>query len=635
MSNALYAPIPLPLRRGGLLGACLIALLGTGLGCPRPPAKKPLSPLELAVSPEPRAEADYREATAAQERGDTEQAYRLFRAFIDVWPQDPLAPYARFALGRLDLDAGKPQKARSWFDGVAKSADVTLAERGRMFAAIAESQLGEHQHAVGALRPFVGRTVDPVETSLLLDALATSEAANGDQLAALETSDRALRGELSAAQRKRVEARVRTLIDALEPTLGLSRAYEILARDGHAWPEVARRLLRKSHQAGNAQRVAAIADDLREQNVELDDELAGLVLRAERPTDADPAVVGAILPLSGRGREAGEAALQGLLLSADTPATQGHSSVRLVYRDDTGDPDRALEAFADLVSVHRVIAVIGPMSSAPARAVAARAKQAGVPLILLNPDATLTRDASTIFRMLPEPLEEAQLLVKRAAKLGARSFAILHPQGPFGDSMRAAFEAAVAAQGGRVAGAVSYPVANTAFVREAEAVEKLAADAVVLADAASRITLLAPALAAKGVWSVARGVKPPEGRATLYLVPAAGFDASLAQTTRRYLQGALFAVPFDATRATDFAAAYRDQFQAEPNLFSGAAYDAFHLVRSALSSGAQTRDALARALASLRNQSTVTASGGFSAARGPSKPVQIETLLGEGFVSAE
>src|SRR5688572_19262159 len=77
-------------KRGALFGACMIALLGAALGCPRTPAKKPLSPLELAVSPEPRAEADYREAGAAQQRGDTERAYRLYRAFIDVWPNDPL-----------------------------------------------------------------------------------------------------------------------------------------------------------------------------------------------------------------------------------------------------------------------------------------------------------------------------------------------------------------------------------------------------------------------------------------------------------------------------------------------------------------------------------------------------------------
>ena len=94
-------------------------------------------------------------------------------------------------------------------------------------------------------------------------------------------------------------------------------------------------------------------------------------------------------------------------------------------------------------------------------------------------------------------------------------------------------------------GAVAYPPTTTNFVKEAEAALALEADALVLADAASRITLLAPALAAKGMWSVARGTKPPEGRAVVYLVPSAGFDPSLTQSSRRYLQGALFAVAFD------------------------------------------------------------------------------------------
>jgi branched-chain amino acid transport system substrate-binding protein len=621
------------LQRTGLaLG--LLGMSVAGFGCPRGPSAKPLSRLELAASPEPRAEADFREASAFEERGDNDKAQQRYRAFIDAWPKDPLAPYARFALGKLELAAGAPRKALSWFELVVKSSDSTLAERGRIFAGIAHSQLGDHQLAVVELKPYLGRTVDPRETNALLDALATSQAQLGDPLAALDTSDKQLRGELSTADRKRVEARTRKLIDAIEPTLSLNRAYEILARDGLAWPEIARRLLRKSQQ-GDSQKVAKIAVDLRDQKIDLDDDLAALVLRAERSTDADPAVIGAILPLSGRGREAGEAALQGLMLSADMPSPKGQLPLRLVYRDDAGDPERALAAFEDLVAVHRVIAVIGPMSAGPARAVAARAKQAGLPLLLLSPDGSLTRDASTVFRLLGDASEEATQLVKRATRAGAKRFVVLHPKSPFGDSMRLAFEAAVSSQGGSNVGSVSYDPASTNLVHEAEAAAKLDADAVVLADGAARITLLAPALAAQGLWSVTRGNKPPEGRAVLYLIPSAGFDPTLAQTSRRYLQGALFAVPFDAGQAGTFCAAYREQYQAEPNLFSASAYDAFNLLRSALHGGAQTRGALATALTTVRAQGTVTANNGFSATRGPLKPVQVETLLGEGFVPVD
>jgi branched-chain amino acid transport system substrate-binding protein len=612
-----------------------MALLAVAAGCPRGPGGKQPNTLELATSPEPQAEADYREASDLETRGELEQATDRYRAFIDVWPKDPLAPYARLALGRLALDAGNPKAALASFQEVGKAKDKALAERARMFEGVAQSQLGEHELAVAELRPFVGRTVDPRETSLLLDALATSEAAIGDQLAALDTSDRELRGELSPAQRRLVEARVRTLLDTIEPTLSLERAYEILRRDGPLWPDVAERLLRKSHLRGDSQRVAAIADDMHNQRIELSDELAALVLRAQRPTAEDPTVIGAILPLSGRGREAGEAALQGLLLSADQPAPTGRTPLKLVYRDDGGDPERALSAFEDLVTVHRAIAVIGPLGSNVARAVAARAKILRVPLLVLTPDGGLTRDAEVVFRLLADPGEEATALVRRAIKAGAKRFAILRPEGAFGDTMRNAFEAAVRAEGGTVAGSVPYAAGATSFVREAEATAQLAPDAVILADASSRVSLIAPALAAKGLWSVARGGKAPEGRAVSYLVPSVGFDPSLAQSSRRYLQGALFVAPFDVTRAAAFATAYREHFQAEPNLFSATAHDAFSILRAALYGGASTRALLHKALLSTRVQDSATGGAGFAATRGPARPVQIETLLGDAFVAVD
>jgi branched-chain amino acid transport system substrate-binding protein len=623
-------------RRTLWAAALLLGMTCAGSGCPhRPSSGKPLSTLELAASPEPQAEADYREAQTLEQQGQNEQAYQRYKAFLDVWPKDPLAPYARLSLGRLELAAGRPKQALGFFAAAEKATDTTLAERARMYSAVSRSQLGEHEVAVSALRPYVGRTVDPAETRLLLDALATSETSIGDHLAALDTSDRELRGELTPAQKKLVETRVRGLIDSIEPTLSLERAYEILRRDGAVWPEVARRLLKKSHLRGDTMRVAAVADDLRAQNIELDDELAALVLRAQRPTDADPSVIGAILPLSGRGREAGEAALQGLLLAADQPPPRGQAALKLVYRDDAGDPERALSAFEDLVTVHRAIAVIGPLSGDAARSVAKRAKQLNVPMISLSPDASLVRESSSVFRLLAEPGEEASALVKRALKAGARRLAVLHPQTPFGERMRAAFETAARAQGAEVVGAVPYPPTTTNFVHEADAAVALEADALVLADAASRITLLAPALAAKGLWSVARGTRPPEGRAVLYLVPSAGFDPSLTQSSRRYLQGALFAVAFDPQRAAAFTSAYREHYQAEPNLFSASAHDAFQLLKAALYGGVKTRKDLTGALPGVRAESTLSASHGFSAERGPAQPVQVETMLGEGFVAVD
>jgi ABC-type branched-subunit amino acid transport system substrate-binding protein len=386
------------------------------------------------------------------------------------------------------------------------------------------------------------------------------------------------------------------------------------------------RLLRACYETGQRERIPKIADDLAEQGIALDEELSALVVRAERPSEADPGVIGAILPLSGRGREVGESALQGLIY-ASSEAGSGPLP-RLVYRDDAGDAARAVEALEDLVSVHRVIAIIGPLNAGPARAVAERAAELGVPVLALSPDPSLASHSSTVYRLLADPSEEAALLVQEARAARAKRIALLRPENGFGQAMLQAFQKAA---GGDLVD-VPYAASTTNFLREAEQVARLDVDAVVLADAPSRVALVAPALASAGLWSVPPGEKPPEGRAITYLIPSAGFDPGLARSARRYLQGATFAVPFDAAGAGDFSAGFRERFQAEPSLFSAIAHDAYLIAEAGLASGATTRGELTTALAKVRAQGTVTAVDGFSASRGPRVPLRLETLLGEAFV---
>lgn len=610
----------------------LLLVLGAlcGASCSRAAKGATLAPLELAASPNPQAEASFREARAARAQGRATDASRLFRAFIRKWPGDPLVPFAKLELGRLALAAGRPRDARRWFEQVANTRDPSLAERGRMFAAIAAQRSGDDRAALRVLKPLVGRTVDPEETALLLESVARAEEAAGDALAALETRDRELASELGPEQRKRAEERVRAIVAGLDPTLQLPRAYELLPRDGYAWPVVAQRLLRVSFDLGERERVSAIAEELSDQDIPLDEELAALVLRAERSESADPGVIGAILPLSGRGREVGEAALHGLMLSAGEPGKP-----RVVYRDDAGDPARAVAALEDLVSLHRAIAIVGPLTAGPARAVIERAEELGVPVISLHPDSALTEGSSMAYRMLAEPAEEADALVRAAQRRGARRFVVLHPESPFGEAMHAAFREALRSRGATLVDSVSYPATTTSFVREAEALSKLSFDAVVLSDAPGKVALIAPALAARGMWSTAPGSAPPEGRSVLYVLPAASFAPSLANTARRYLQGALFSVLFDAADAPEFATRYRELFQAEPNLFSALGHDAYRLIEQALASGAATRAELAAALADVQLESAIATGRGFSATRGPKEPGQLKTLLGDSFVRAE
>lgn len=622
--HALSSSTSRRLRKG--LGALALLSLLSGGSCSR--TRTPALPtLELAASPEPRAEADFRAAQQARAEQRTREATRRLRAFLKDWPDDPLVPFAKLELGRSELENGRVREARKWFDEVAQTALPALAERGRMYGAIAAERMGEHRQALVVLKPLVGRTVDPEETALLLDSVAAAEEATGDDLAALETRDRQLASELSEPARKRAEERAQALVRGLDPQLELARAYELLPREGYAWPLVARQLLRVSAERGERERVSSIAEELSDRGIPLDEELSALVLRAERSDSADPTVIGAILPLSGRGREVGEATLHGLLVTSEEPGRP-----RVVYRDDAGDPARAVAALEDLVTLHRAVAIIGPLSAGPAQAVVERASQLRVPVIALHPNASLTERSQVAFRLLAEPREEADALIRAAMSQGGRNFALLYPQTPFGEAMQSAFSRALESRGARLAGALSYPPNTANFVREAEQIEQLRPDALVLCDGPGKVALMAPALASRGLWSVAPGTTPPEGRSVLYVVPAAGFDASLATSTRRYLQGALFSVPFDPVDAPDFVARYREKFQSEPNLFSALGYDAYRLIEAGLAEGAQSREELLRNLTRVRVQQPAATGGGFSATRGPERPATLRTLLGSAFV---
>jgi branched-chain amino acid transport system substrate-binding protein len=604
----------------------IVAALVFVVGCPAHQAAA-LPPLERAASADPQAEADFRAALEAREHNELEEAHQRFKAFLEVWPNDPLVPFARLELGTIDLARGKYPEARKWFEGVTGTSDRALAERGRLYAAVAAEHMGEHQTALGVLRPLVGRTIDPRESRLVLDTIAQAEEALGDDLKSLETRDREVAVEQSESERHEVEAHVHALVEGLDPTLELPRAYDVLPRDGFAWPLVARRLLTESHQHGDRERVQAIAADLDKQGEPLEESLRALVLRAERSSDADPGVVGAILPLSGRGREVGEAALRGLMLASSA----GEKGPRLIYRDDMGDPARAKEALEDLVSLHRVIAVIGPVTTASAQAVAPRARELSLPMISLSPDPTVSDAPGSVYRLMSEPREEALALVRYALSQNARRFVVMVPEGPFGAAMQSAFDVAITARGGALVQTVTYPASATSFMKEAESVAKLSFDALVIADAPSRVALIAPALASHGIWSSPEGRASSE-RSALYLVPSFGFDPSLARTSKRYLQHAVFSVPFDPARAGAFVDAFRASYQAEPNLFAASAHDAYRLLEAGLATGARTREALAKALSSVRLSNTAAASDGFGENRGPRRAARLETLTGEAFV---
>jgi ABC-type branched-subunit amino acid transport system substrate-binding protein/TolA-binding protein len=623
------------------LALLLLLLIEIG-GCPHRPEGPEIGRLPLITSEDPQAEAELREAREFLDRGAVKEATRRYESFLTRRPRDPLVPVAQLWLGRIRLSENQIAESRSLFAKVAANDDPSIAEQGRFYGAIAAHLQGNHREAVDTLTPMKGRTVDPEDTALLLRTLAAASAEAGEYAGALDALDALTREAVSEKDREEARSMIVEIAKTKATDEQIARAYGELSRDGEAWPRVARRSLRIADENGDVERMREIIEALKEQEVKFDKELQALALRAARPTAANPRVVGAILSLSGRARKVGELALRGLMLAADLPPKGPLSpdATKVVFRDDGADPEKAVQAVNELVSTHRVVAIIGPIESRSAAAAAARAQELGVPLIALTPTGDITEAGPMVFRLFPTPEEETRMLVAHARGRGAARFAVLHPKGGYGTTMSEVFARQVELQGGTMTVVLGYEPNATSFGRVIASLKKADFDALFVADTAQKVALVAPATAAADLWSVPAGKKAPSGsRAFMMLLPSVAFDAQLPRRVGRYLQGAVFSSPFDSSTATGTAREFADQYQARfgapPDVFAAFSHDAFRLIQTTVDAGATSRDQVAERLLSARAEQIAGPSPGFTAERSPVRGTRLLELRGKEFVPVE
>ncbi|HEX7479862.1 MAG TPA: penicillin-binding protein activator [Polyangiales bacterium] len=618
------------------IGCALI--FGLAAGCPAAARGPEIGHLPELTSDDPGAEVELREASERNARGEHAAAADAYRAFLKKRPTDRLVPIAQLALGRILLDQGKPDEASALFRAVAAHHDPLVAEHGRFYGGVASERLGQHAVAITALAPMVGRTIEPAETGLLLSTLAAAYVNDGHVAEAIVALQTLSEENVPESDRQAARAQIVELASKKATPADIRKLYDELDHDSYAWRYVALRAVRDADATRDTERTRELLTGLKDHGVAFDDELAAIAMRAEHPSDANPAAVGAILSLSGRARKVGELALRGLMLAAGLPP-QGPptpDTPQIVFRDDAGDPDQAVEAVNELVSAHRVIAIIGPMDAQVALAAGKRAQELGVPLIALTPGAGVAGLGPMVFRYFPTPQAEATALVAQASARGARRFAVLHPANAYGESMLAAFQAAVQSASGSVAATASYAPGTTSFGNAVNTLAKSNFDALFVPDAASTLALIAPALAAAGLWSVEPGQPAPSnGRGIALLAPSVGFDPNLPHLAGRYLQGALFSVAFDALDSSAPTRAFVEQFKqhyaSTPDTFAVFAHDAYALVRAAVDAGAKTRAQLAEQLPRARSPALAGPGTGFGASREPLQATRILELKGDAF----
>jgi ABC-type branched-subunit amino acid transport system substrate-binding protein len=622
--------------------ALVVSFVFTGAcSAPRGPD---IGQLPQLTSNDPRAEAELRAAQGSVQRGRSAQAEKQFRAFLHAHPEDALVPVAQLALGRLLLARHQEGEARALFASVGEHPDAAVAEQGRFYAGVTDERLGRHAAAVETLKPMLGRTIEPEQTALLLDTLTDAYVALNRYADAIRVLSMKLGENLATADRQAATARMADLIDHKVSPADVHGLLNDLDRKNPAFRPVVVRAVRDADAAHDTGTVLEMIDILRSQQAPLEPELTAIALRSQNSGAANPNAVGAILSLSGRARRVGEFALRGLMQAAQLPneGPAAPDAPNVIFRDDTGDAARAVQAVEELANVHRVIAIIGPMDGQIAAAAGKRAQELSVPLIALSPAGNAPSSGEYVFRYFPTPDAEAKALAMAAKARGVESFAVLYPNSAYGQTMSAAFAREASARGLHQATSLPYAPDAKSFGGETAALAKARFDALFVPDSADHLALIAPALAAAGLWSTAGGERLPNGaRAIVVLAPSVAYHANLPRLAGRYLQGASFAVPFDANKTQgashDFVAQFQQRYGAAPDAFAAYAYDAYRLVRARVEAGAVTREALAAQLRQPHGPVTglVAAGQGFDAAREALLPVQVLELRGAEFVPAQ
>ncbi|HEY3354806.1 MAG TPA: penicillin-binding protein activator, partial [Polyangia bacterium] len=509
-----------------VLGVALLA------GCPTrfDPRAEP-----ARSSPDAAADAAFRAARALYEAGDRGEARAKLEAFVAAYPRDPLRPVAETYLGRIAYGARDYARARALLQGPAAAADAAVAAPARYLLGLTMHQLGQPAEARRLLAPFAGRVAGD-DAAELYGTLADAAARLGDAPQALADY-----GAFYPVARDYERAYIRQRAAALAakvPAAQLGAVYAAAPRGSLA-------------AAVLGQRLAAITLDQRQRAEVLADirgaraafGLAEAGAGAGGGGGENARVIGAVLPLSGKARPVGEAALKGVLLAANALSAAGAERVQVAVRDSAGDPARAARAVEELVR-EGVIAVVGPIDRRDAAAAGRAAEAAGVPLLALDV-ADGTAAHAGVFHVLPSPGARAAALARHAAAAGVHDVAVLAPDNGYGRKTGAAFAAAARAAGLRVVADERYDPATTSFAKAVARLKQHRVGAVFVPDRAGVLELLAPALARAGLWS--RGPAAGErGRGVLLLSTAEGLTGNLVRAASRYVQAAVLAPGFYA-----------------------------------------------------------------------------------------
>jgi len=319
--------------------------------------------------------------------------------------------------------------------------------------------------------------------------------------------------------------------------------------------------------------------------------------------------IGCLLPLSGKYSQFGQMALNGALFAHSQFSTlQNVYPVQLKMQDTGETIEDALKAFEKLLE-ENVKAIIGPITSDQAEAVALSANAHQIPIILLSSREGITQELEFVFRnFITQELQVRAITSYAMDELGYKDFAILYPDDPYGQSYMDTFWDVVIEKGGTVRAVNTYDNRQTDF---SEVINKMVGkyfdrpgvskwrqkklkpivdfDAIFIPDRPDKIGMIAPQLRYHDINNVQ------------FLGTNLWHSNKLIEISKSYVQGAVFPDLFffesHLPHVQQFVTAFEATFEKKPTLWEAITYDTAMILFELFNSGniqysTQLKDAL-------------------------------------------
>jgi len=332
--------------------------------------------------------------------------------------------------------------------------------------------------------------------------------------------------------------------------------------------------------------------------------------------------IGTIMPISGpvstygiQSRDASQMAIDEINAAGGVLGKK----LQLYVEDDEATPEKTVNAFTKLVTQHKIVALVGGLTSPCTLAIIADAQKRKV--VLVTPSSTndtVTDAGNFIFRACYNDSFQGQVMAKFAYQnLGAKTAAIIFDNtNDYSKGLKDSFTAAFTALGGTLVDTESYAKGDTDFNAQLTKIASNKPDVLFVPDYYSTVSLVAKQARTAGI--------------TVPMLGADGWD-EIANNAGDEVDGCYYSNHYspDANdqQVKDFVAAYKAKYNAEPNALAALAYDATYMIADAIKLAGSTDPDAIQAAMMKTNKKFVTGQISFNEKRNPVKSAVILELV--------